>query len=59
MYLKNNETSQSYYDSFFFTTNLDWRKIYVLWRKTTMNTKLRVFQYEISHNVWETFEPNS
>ena len=44
--IKNNEKPifLSKYDSFFSTTNLDWRKIYLLPRKTTTNMKLSVFQ---------------
>ena len=43
---KNNEKpiSLSKHDSFSSTTNLAWRKIYPLPRKTTINTKLSVFQ---------------
>ena len=51
--IKNNKksTSQSYYDSFFCTTNLDWKRIYLLSRKTIINTNLRAFQFKISNNV--------
>ena len=51
--IKNNgkPTSQSYYDSFFCTTNLDWRKIYLLSCKTTIKTKLHVFQHKILNNI--------
>ena len=51
--IKNNEkpSSQSYCNSFFCTTNLVWRKIYLLTRKTTINMKLLVFQCKTLNNV--------
>ena len=44
--VKNNEKpiSKSYYDSFFCMTNLDWRNVFLLPRKTAINMNLRVFQ---------------
>ena len=51
--IKNNEkpTSQSYYNSFFSTTNLGWRKIYLLPHKTNINAKLRFFQCKVLNNM--------
>ena len=42
--------SQSYCDSFFCMANLDWRKICLVLRKTTINTK-PVFHCKISNDV--------
>ena len=47
--IRNNEklTVQSYCNYFFCTANLDLRKIHLLPRKTTINTKIHLFQYKV------------
>lgn len=44
-------TSQSYCDSLFYMAIFDWRNIYLLLRKTTINTKRRFFQNKILNPV--------
>ena len=36
-------TSQSYYEKLFETTNLNWEEIYILPRKVSIDTNLRIF----------------
>ena len=44
-------TSQSYYEKSLETTNLNWKEIYILPRKVSIETKLRMFQYKILNNI--------
>ena len=45
-------TAQRYFSNLFMLPdNFDWTKIYDLPRKTTVDTRLRVFQYKILNNV--------
>ena len=44
-------TSQSYYEKLLKTTNLNWKEIYILPRKVSIDTNLRMFQYNILNNI--------
>ena len=44
-------TAQEYFEKLFNQINLDWKQIYLLCRKTTVDTSLRVFQYKILNNI--------
>jgi len=44
-------TAQIYFDNLFCEVNLDWKNIYLLPRKTTVDTRFRVFQYKILNNI--------
>ena len=44
-------TSQSYYEKLLETTNLNWKEIYILPRKVSVDTNLRMFQYKILNNI--------
>ena len=44
-------TAQEYFEKEFNHVNLDWKQIYLLGRKTTISTSLRVFQYKILNNI--------
>ena len=44
-------TSQGYFEAFFESSTIDWKYIYLLPRKTAINTKHRSFQYKILNNV--------
>ena len=44
-------TSQSYYEKLHETTNLNWKKIYILSRKVSIDTNLRMFQYKMFNNI--------
>ena len=45
------QTAQTYFENEFNETNFDWKKIYLLPRKVTTDTKLRNFQYKILNNI--------
>ena len=44
-------TSQEYFNKQFDQSNLEWKQIYLLGRKTNINTSLRMFQYKILNNI--------
>ena len=44
-------TSQKYFESMFRDLTLQWKQIYTLPRITTIDSKLRCFQYKILHNT--------
>ena len=44
-------TSQSYYEKLLETTNLNWKEIYILPRKFSIDTNLRMFQYKTLNNI--------
>ena len=44
-------TSQSYFENCFKTDDFDWKKIYVIPRIATIDTKQRAFQYKILNNI--------
>ena len=44
-------TSQTYLENLFSNFNLDWKSIYLLPRRVTSDTNLRMFQYKLSSNV--------
>ena len=44
-------TSQSYYEKLLETTNLNWKEIYILSRKVSIDTNLRMFQCKILNNI--------
>ena len=50
--LNNSKTrSQLHFEDLFQNKDIDWRHVYLLPRRVTMDTKLRIFQYEILNNV--------
>ena len=44
-------TSRSYYEKLLEITNLNWKEIYILPRKISIDTNLRMFQYKILSNI--------
>ena len=42
---------QGYFEAFFESSTIDWKDIYLLPRKTTINTKHRSLQCKILNNV--------
>ena len=44
-------TSQSYFENYFKTDDFDWKKIYVIPRIVTIDTKQRAFRYKILNNI--------
>ena len=44
-------TSQNYYNIKFNDHNLDWKSIYLLPRKVTLDSHTRIFQYKILNNI--------
>ena len=44
-------TSQNYYNIKFNDHNLDWKSIYLLPRKVTLDSYTRIFQYKILNNI--------
>ena len=44
-------TSQSYYEKLLKTTNLNWKEIYILPRNVSIDTNLRMSQYNILNNI--------
>ena len=44
-------SSQKYFNNLFSKETLDWKRIYMLPRKTTYDTYSRVFQYKILNNI--------
>ena len=45
-------TSQSYYEKLLETTNLNLKEIYILSRKVSIDTNLRMFQCKILNNIF-------
>ena len=43
--------SQSYFETKFNKTEIDWSQIYLLPRKVSVETRTRVFQFKILHNI--------
>ena len=43
--------SQLYYKEYFNNFDFDWKSVYLLPRMVTVDTKLRVFQYETLNNI--------
>ena len=44
-------TSQTYFENLLSNFNLDWKNIYLLPRRVTLDTNLRMFQYKLLNNV--------
>ena len=44
-------TSQTYFENLFLNLNPDWKSIYLLPRRVTLDTNLRMFQYKLLNNV--------
>ena len=44
-------TVQDYFENLFETSQFNWKKMYFLIRNTTLNTKPRMFQYKVLHNI--------
>ena len=44
-------TAQDYFENIFETCQFNWKKIYVLICNTTLDTKARMFQYKVLHNI--------
>ena len=44
-------TTQIYHEKLLKTTNLNWKEIYILPRKISIDTNLRMFQYKILNNI--------
>ena len=44
-------TAQDYFQNLFKSSDFKWKKIYLLIRNTTLDTKARMFQYKILHNT--------
>ena len=50
--LNNSKTrSQLYFEDLFQIKDIDWKHVYLLPRRVTMDTNLRIFQYKILNNV--------
>ena len=44
-------TSESYFEKLLETTNLNWKEIYILPRKNSIDTNLCMFQYKILNHI--------
>ena len=44
-------TSQTYFENFFSDFNPDWKSIYLLPKRVTLDKNLRIFQYKLLNNV--------
>ena len=44
-------TAQDYFENLFETSQFNWKKIYFLIHNTTLDTKARMFQYKVLHNI--------
>ena len=52
IYLNNSKTrSQLYFEDLFQIKDIDWKHVYLLPRRVTVDTNLRIFQYKILNNV--------
>ena len=52
IYLNNSKTrSQLYFEDLFQIKDIDWKHVYLLPRRFTVDTNLRIFQYKILNNV--------
>ena len=47
-------TAQDYFENLFETSQFNWKKIYFLIHNTTLDTKARMFQYKVLHNILYT-----
>ena len=45
-------TAQDYFENLFESSDFNWKKIYFLIRNTTLDTKVRMFQYEVLHSFY-------
>ena len=43
--------AQNYFENLFETSQFNWKNIYFLIRNTTLDTKARMFQYKVLHNI--------
>ena len=50
-YAESKPTAQIYYEKLLPGVNLDWKKNYILPRKISADTQMRVFQYKILSNI--------
>ena len=46
-----NPTAQIYFEKNFQNLELEWKDIYTLPRRVTINTNLCIFQYKLLHNI--------
>ena len=44
-------TAQTYFDKKFQNLDFEWKNIYALPRRVTINTNLRIFQYKSLHSI--------
>ena len=44
-------TTQTYFENLFSNFKADWKSIYLLPRRVTLSTNLRIFQYKLLNNV--------
>ena len=44
-------TAQTYFEKHFQKPKLKWEDVYTLPRRVTIHTKLRIFKYELLHNI--------
>ena len=44
-------TAQYYFETYFQTTDFDWKNIYLMPRRSTIDSYLRIFQYKILNNI--------
>ena len=44
-------TARSYFETYFKNTDFDWKNIYLLPRRITVDTYMRMFQYKILNNI--------
>ena len=44
-------TAQDYFENLFETSKFNWKKIYFLIRNTTLDSKVRMLQYKVLHNI--------
>ena len=44
-------TAQTYFEKKIQNRKLEWKDIYTLPRRVTINTNLRIFQYKLLHNI--------
>ena len=44
-------TAQTYFEKHFQKPKLEWKDVYTLPRRVTIHTKLRIFKYELLHNI--------
>ena len=44
-------TAEDYFENLFETYQFNWKKTYFLIRNTTLDTKARILQYKVLHNI--------